>query len=601
MQRSFSLAQPAASQWQSSQRLATIRLIFALAITFQGVLNGLVVLLPMHTGPVALFIHLLAPFAPVSWTWKLFSIGRNMALFLGFFLLLIAFGLARGKKQAWYLACALLPFSLAAHVVSGAGVPGCLPTLFLLLALFLSKPFFRVKSDPWRCRQGFALLGIGWLIFALYSLSGFTLLQEQFTIKEHIEDVVSDLLLHVLHLHPSVIIPLTGHASWFLSSLTYLSALIEVMGLFFLLRPISLRWWTAYHRERLEALRLKAVEMVRQHGGQTLSFFALAPENLPYVAPHSEGLIHYRLSGKVATVPGDPICPAEKFQRVTRSFLSMCRANDWQVSFYQAHPQHLEHYASLGLHAYKIGEEALIDLNTFTLSGSAMSNVRCTCRRAERENVRVEWFEGVPPETIRAHLQTISDTWLAQKAGKRPAELGFSMGRFCDLVEAAERADLVAQQHSTRPAHTDPQVPRFVTGVAFTADGQPCAFVTLTPLYGSRDAWGWALDLIRRVPDAPPGTIELLLVKAIERFRARQATLMSLGMIAMADSKDEMTHTQRQVASFATERLHLLEEHRSLYHFKKKFQPRWESRYIVTNGTLSLPRAALAVLRVHQA
>src|SRR5260370_11305257 len=405
MQRSFASQQPFPSRWQSTQRTSTIRFILALAIALQGVLNGLVALLPLHLGPLAP----LAPFAPVSWAWRLFSISHDMALFLGFFLVLISVGLARGKRQAWYLAAALLPLSLLAHLLRGSGSFGTLSTLFLLLGLMASQPLFRIKSDPWRCRQGFFLLGIGWLLFFAYSASGFTLLQQQFVVKEDVEGSVRDLLLPVRHLDPSVIIPLTAHASWFLRSLSYLSALILVTGLFFLLRPISLRWWTICHKERLEALRLKAVEMVHEHGGQTLSFFALAPENLPYIAPRGEGLIHYRLSGKVATVPGDPICSSEKFEHVTRAFLNMCRANDWQVSFYQAHPRHLEDYEELGLHAYKIGEEAIIDLHGFTLRGSAMSNVRCTCRRAERENVRVAWYEGGPPEAIRAELQRISD------------------------------------------------------------------------------------------------------------------------------------------------------------------------------------------------
>ena len=45
-------------------------------------------------------------------------------------------------------------------------------------------------------------------------------------------------------------------------------------------------------------------------------------------------------------------------------------------------------------------------------------------------------------------------------------------------------------------------------------------------------------------------------------------------------------------------RLHLLERRETLFAFKQKFQPRWESRYLVTDATLSLPRVALAVFRL---
>ena len=103
---------------------------------------------------------------------------------------------------------------------------------------------------------------------------------------------------------------------------------------------------------------------------------------------------------------------------------------------------------------------------------------------------------------------------------------------------------------------------------------------------------------MRRVPDAPPGVIELLLVRAIAHFQSCGAQIVSLGMVAMADTRQEMNPAQRRLVNFVTDRLHLLESRRTLFNFKQKFHPRWESRYIVTNATLALPKIVLAVLRL---
>jgi phosphatidylglycerol lysyltransferase len=92
--------------------------------------------------------------------------------------------------------------------------------------------------------------------------------------------------------------------------------------------------------------------------------------------------------------------------------------------------------------------------------------------------------------------------------------------------------------------------------------------------------------------------IELLLVRAIERFRSQGAQIVSLGMVAWADTRQEMTPLQRQLASFVTDRLHLVETRQTLFRFKEKFHPCWESRYVVASTTLGLPKVALAVLRV---
>jgi lysylphosphatidylglycerol synthetase-like protein (DUF2156 family) len=354
----------------------------------------------------------------------------------------------------------------------------------------------------------------------------------------------------------------------------------------------------------------REAELIRCYGAHTLAFFGLSPENLHFLAPGGEGLVNYRLANNVAVVPGDPICKPKAFEHVTRSFLDHCAHHKWRVAFYQAYPEHLDAYRALRLHAFKIGEEAIIHPQTFTLCGSAMANIRTSCRRAEREGITIQWYEGVPPAEVMPQLEQISNAWLESKTGKGGSEMGFSTGKLNELVDTAERADMMASI-STR-AHVSPEAtPRLVTAVAMTSSGEVCAFVTFLPLYGhltceatakgkqSRvQGWGWTLDLMRRLPDAPPGVIELLLVRAIERFRSCEAQTISFGLVPMADTRQETTPGQQYLASFITDRLHLLESRHTLFNFKQKFSPQWESRYVVTNASLALPQIALAVLRV---
>jgi lysylphosphatidylglycerol synthetase-like protein (DUF2156 family) len=91
--------------------------------------------------------------------------------------------------------------------------------------------------------------------------------------------------------------------------------------------------------------------------------------------------------------------------------------------------------------------------------------------------------------------------------------------------------------------------------------------------------------------------MELLLVRAMERFRSSGAHRVSLGLVAMADSRQEMTAAGKRLASFV-DRLGLFEPGWTLFTFKQKFHPCWESRYLVVNSTLGLPRIARAVLRL---
>ncbi|WP_052890917.1 bifunctional lysylphosphatidylglycerol flippase/synthetase MprF [Thermogemmatispora carboxidivorans] len=594
-----------------SRRL--IRGLLALTVALLGCINGLVILLPFHPGRLELLrdlltaIDLLAPFGPAFWPFVQTS--HTIALLIGFFLILLALGLARGKERAWQVTMFLLPLSALLHVLRGLALEEALLSCGLWGVLLLARPCFQVASDPWRTRQGFALLAIGAALLLLYGIGGYYLIEGQFLATSGAGATLLALLRRMLNLPAQELLPLTRRARWFLDSLPILAVTALLTGMMALLRPVSARWWLAQQREHLAQVERRALDLLQRYGQETLAFFALDPANLRYLAPNGEGLVAYRLVNAVAVVPGDPICPPEAREQVSRAFLELCQRNGWQVAIYQVHPAFLPYYRAYGLSIFKIGEEALIDPRSFSLSGPAMANVRTSSRRAEREGVTLRWLEEAPPPELYEQMVQLSRAWLQQKGARETEEMGFSMGRLSELPAMAQRAHLIAAiaAESTHSQVSRQPVPRLTLGLAFDRANKLCAFVSFTPIYGLQDSrdglrrdWGWALDVMRRAPDAPYGVMELLLVRAIERFREAGAWLMSLGLIAASDTNQELSAGQRAVANFLLEHVHILEEHRTLFRFKQKFQPRWESRYVAASNTLALPRIALAILNAHQ-
>src|SRR5947209_8102676 len=142
-----------------------LRRVFALTIAIMGIVNGLTVLLPTRPGRLAFLVTLfdnLAPFAPSLWPFL--HAGQTVALILGFFLLLLALGLARGKRRAWQFAIVLLPLTALAHIVKGFDVEEATLAMVLWSGLTACKSCFRVESDPWRARQGLVFLLLGWML-----------------------------------------------------------------------------------------------------------------------------------------------------------------------------------------------------------------------------------------------------------------------------------------------------------------------------------------------------------------------------------------------------------------------------------------------------
>ena len=108
------------------------------------------------------------------------------------------------------------------------------------------------------------------------------------------------------------------------------------------------------------------------------------------------------------------------------------------------------------------------------------------------------------------------------------------------------------------------------------------AFVTLIPGWGGA---GVGLDVMARYPDAPAGTMDVLLVRAIERCFDAGMRIFSLGGCPMAehgtlDADDPWLLRRIFRLLYRTRVGNYLFNFNSLVQFKAKFAPRWEPVYI---------------------
>lgn len=528
----------------------------ALLVGLTGIADMVAALLPRtHLRDLLLYW-------PLSGEFALSTFG----VVVGFGLLMLARGLARGKRHAWQLTIILLVLSLLWQFTRGH----VLVTLWLggLVGLLIGglAPFFRAKSDPPSLWRGYGALIGGGVIVYLYALGGTLVLEHRLAPIESLERI-TDGLQHLIDDMP-VIKQHVTHALrlWlFERSLAVVACTAFLYGLAQILRPALSLLHTGHDD------RPAVAQLVRRHGANTVAAFALAPEKRHFLAADGRGTVAYAVAERIAVVAGDPIAAPEQLPAVLAEFARWCREHDLQPAFWQTRDVHLDHYRAQGWQTLKIGEEAVVDLPTFTLKGGAMQNVRTTLRHAEKAGVSVRFFRGAISDPILAvGVDALSRAWLATKGG---SEMGFSMGRW-----------------------TDTYLPERVIAVAVGADGTPLAFTTFVPVPGRQ---GWALDLMRRAPQSVAGTMELLLVRASERFRDEGAAVLSLGLAPLANANGEPLTNIGQVCCAFSSRFGSNKQAASLVAFKRKFAPRWESRYVVYPGTLALPRVGLAILSAH--
>ena len=222
---------------------------------------------------------------------------------------------------------------------------------------------------------------------------------------------------------------------------------------------------------------------------------------------------------------------------------------------------------------FKMGEEAVLDLPTWSLSGGAVAKVRQFINKVRREapdlGVR-EYRRRAPNPDVDEQLEDISSEWLATKKG---GEMGFNLGVF-SVEDLADKRTFVAAR----------------------ADGTIEAFVTWLPYPGR------ARRRARR--DAPPP------VGAAGRHghahRRIRAGLQAGGTAAVEPCRCPAGQRRRHGVPFRgyDRAVRLIFDHfsqvygyRTLFQYKKKFGPRWEPRYLVFPRPDLLPRVAYAVVQ----
>lgn len=489
--------------------------------------------------------------------------GPQGQVVVGVLLLLVARALMRGKRQAWWLAFGLFAFSLISGMFSRSHVSYIPVSLVLLAVLLLLAPLFPTRSDPHALRRGYIALAV--TIICL----------------------VAQREVHILWPHQLV------QGASHIGPPVRLIVLLLLRGLIFLfvgygvletLRPVV----EARRLQRDEQIHAESI--VRLYGQATLAHFTLAGDKYYYWSPTRQAFIAYRLAAGVAVMLGDAVGPDEELDPLLLAFLTYCKHQDWPVAIWQASPRLAQRARQWNMHPYKMGEEAFVDASTFSTQGKAGAPVRHSVTRAKRDGISVHCWQGESlPDPILAGMKSISAVWLAEH--ETHTQMGFSMGRF--------------------PTDWSPEL---LTVAAVNPAGEVQAFLTWTPLYTAN---GWALDIMRRLKETTPGTMEMLIAESVEWARAHGYTRMSLGLAPLAGlgvgldkppEEREGYDGQRPAhavswlersASFLHQRKLLLGNYTSLYAFKAKFRPAWEPRYLVIGDTAALARIGTALLEVH--
>ena len=503
--------------------------------------------------------HVLLTLEPVE-TIRLF---HALALPAGTALLLVSPYLLKRRRRAWQAAIGLMVALGALNLLKGLDFEETIVTWTAAAVLLAGGSAFTVRHDPITLRSAIWRLPLlGACGVALAALA--TWLSAGQPPLATVARETGDLLRwkpgplgfepHVAFDHRFAWIPLTVH-------LIEIATLLAMAYVIF--RPL-----TASRMLPSAAARQRAWALVTAHGSDTLSFFKLRGDKHYFFSEDQRAFVGYRIENGVLLLSGDPVGPDEAIEGLLGQLREYADRRGLKLGAVGASERMRPLYDRVGLHSIYLGDEAIIDLTSFSLQGRPIRKVRQSVTRLHKAG-----YEAELHEVRMLHPGTLAEIERVLERGRQGApERGFSMAM-----------DSITGQRSDQT----------LVVVARDELGAIRGVLHFVPCYG-RDAM--SLSFMRRDPTTPNGLTEFLVARAAELLRERGVAEMSLNFAAFAKWMHSPAHPLERALGKLIALGNPFFQIESLYRFNAKFFPRWEPRYLVYDGALGLPRAGIAAL-----
>ncbi len=480
-----------------------------------------------------------------------------LALPAGAALLLVAPYLSKRRHRAWQAAIGLMLALGSFDLLKGLDFEETAITWGAAAVLFAARRAFTVRHDPISLRSAIwrvpLLGGLGVAVAAVttWASQGHP---SWTSVARETGDLLQWQTGPIHYHHPFGWLPLGVHM---------LEAATLVAIAYVIFRPLA-----APRGLPGPGARAAAAALVRAHGNDTLSFFKLRADKQYFFSDDGGAFVGYRIENGVLLLSGDPVGPPESFRDLLGELRCFAEARGLKLGAVGASEDLLGLYQELGLRTIYLGDEAIIDLDKFSLEGRAIRKVRQSVSRLSKAGFAAELQElsSLGPGTLEQVEHVL-------ECGREGApERGFSMAM--DSIQSPEGHETLVVL-----ARDDQQQIRGV--------------LHFVPVYGRNAV---SLSFMRRDPETPNGLTEFLVVKATELLRERGLAEMSLNFAAFAKWMHSPEKRTERVLGKLIALGNPFFQIESLYRFNAKFFPRWEPRYLVYEGALGLPRAGIAAM-----
>ena len=311
-------------------------------------------------------------------------------------------------------------------------------------------------------------------------------------------------------------------------------------------------------------------DVIRTDGGGTLSWMTTWSD-MSYAAI-AGGVVGFQNRRGVAIALGDPLGPEAGRPDVVRGFIDAAERAALTPCFFSA-GEATRAAIPAGWRSLVVADDTIVDLPGLEFKGKAWNSVRSSLNRAGREEMTFRMSRyGDEPWGVQQQIRAISEMWVGDKG---LPEMGFTLGT---LTEAR-----------------DPEVR---LALALSPKGDVDGFLSWLPVYGPDGVVrGWTLDLMRRREGGFGPVMEFLIGSSARHFAEEGAQILSLSGAPLAHENPADAGLIADLTDRLAETLEPVYGFRSLHRFKQKFNPRYETMYLLYRDEGDLPAIAAGLTK----
>lgn len=559
--------------------------VLANACDHSNLIGSCIVLAGVHHAALAaLWVRVLLPVAALAVVaWGLYR-GRRLAAWASMLFNTSTALFAITDYLLYPLAVDLADKPLEHHyALAPAFIITALPPLLLTAVIACNLQHFPIRTSRARIVRGYAAIALSGLVAgAIYILAGIARPQDFIPRAQF-----STLLLDILHR----LLPV-GFAGRIASGLQPhtlpMLALAQVLvaGFWLIVLSVFLLWFR--DAPSSPGHGRQAANRLVECNGESMSFMATWEGNRYWFSASTRSAIAYRVLHGVALTVTGPFGDPTEYSSSLREFLRFCNLNSWTPAFYAVHEPTRAELERLGCSCINVGTEMVVTPSQWQTKGKKWQDIRTAINKARRDGVTdvLTTFESAGWE-IQQQIVDISEQWAQLKA---LPEMKFTLGGVEELRDS-----------------------RVMLLYALDSQGVVLGVTSWMPTYRDGRVVGWTLDFMRHRTDSPNGIMEFLIARMAERLRdegtadpEHAAEFMSLSAAPLAGMGADNTPQGTADAEVIEHALQIVADmlepaygFRSLFFFKRKFQPTEAPIYLCYPDPAKLPQIGLAVVSAY--